>query len=384
MKNNTYIAKTMFGLEKVLADEINELGGGTIKLQNRAISFTADLETLYKINLASRLSLRILYPIMKFRAKDADSLYRSSQKYNWTSLLKTDNTFIIDNVVNSRYFKHSKYAALKLKDAIIDQFRAKRGNRPNIEIDHPDFRINLHIDEDFCTIALDASGESLHKRGYRLNRVKAPLNEVLAAGMIVLSGWDKESNIIDPMCGSGTIILEAAMMALNIPPNISRKNFGFMRWNSFDLKLFNSVKNKLISERKSIDFSIIGNDINKYSLNIARANAKQAKVDRFIKFTNYDFFNFKPDLDSGIIIINPPYGERLKNKNENLFYQKIGNTLKQNFNNFDAWVLSSNKEALKHLGLRTSRRLLLFNGALECKYHSYELYKGSRKRKYEL
>ncbi|MDX1702309.1 MAG: THUMP domain-containing protein, partial [Melioribacteraceae bacterium] len=254
MKKNNYIAKTMFGLEKVLADEIIELGGRVDKIQNRAVSFGADLATLYRINLASRLSLRILNPILTFRAKNAESLYKLSQKYDWTKLFNYDDAFVVDSVVNSRYFKHSKYAALKLKDAIVDQFRAKKGKRPNIRIDDPDFRFNLHIVDDLCTISLDASGESLHKRGYRLKSVKAPLNEVLAAGMITLSGWDKESNFVDPMCGSGTIILEATMIALNIPPNINRKKFGFEKWGNFDPILLKTVKNNLNSKRKPFNF----------------------------------------------------------------------------------------------------------------------------------
>ena len=383
MKCEKYIAKTLFGLEQVLADEIKSLGGRVDKIQNRAISFSADLGTLYKINLASRLSLRILKPLHKFKANNVESLYKSSRRYDWTTLLNIENTFAIDSVVNSKFFKHSKYAALKLKDSIVDQFRTKTGKRPNIHINDPDFRFNLHIDDDLCTISIDSSGESLHKRGYRLERVKAPLNEVLAAGMITLSDWDKKSNFIDPMCGSGTILFEAAMMALNIPPNINRSKFGFMNWESFDQKLFKTIKNKLIADKESFEFSILGNDISKAALNTARANAKRAKVDKYIEFTNVDFFGYNHTLESGKIIINPPYGQRLKNQDENLFYKNMGDTLKQKFNNFDAWILSSNKEALKHLGLRTSKRLLLYNGALECKYHNYSLYRGSRKRKYE-
>jgi len=383
MNNEEYIAKTLFGLEEILSDELKSFGASNIRIANRATTFHADLGTLYKINLASRTALRILKPIKNFYAKNPDQLYKKSKDFNWPRLISANDTFAIDCVANSEIFRHSKYAALKLKDAIVDQIRSINGKRPSVDVNNPKYRINLHIVNDQCTISLDSSGESLHKRGYRISGEIAPLNEVLAAGMILLSGWDGKSNFIDPMCGSGTLAIEAALIALNIPPNLYRSEFSFMHWKSFDNNLFKLVKSELITQKKNFPKIIIGNDKSNIVLKSAIANAKRAKVLPNITFTNLDFFYENNDYDSGIIITNPPYGERLKTDNMNDFYKKMGDTFKQNYNGFDAWVLSSNKEALKRLGLRTSRRLTLYNGSLECKYHNYKLFKGSMKKKYD-
>ncbi len=380
MDNQKYIAKTLFGLENILEKELQELGAKNTVISNRAVEFEANLKTLYKINLSSRITLRVIKPIKSFYAKNPEQLYKKAKQFNWFELINLHNTFVIDSVVNSNKFRHSKYAALKLKDAIVDQIREKTGKRPNVDVKNPTYRINLHIDDESCTISLDASGESLHKRGYRLSGEQAPLNEVLAAGMILLSGWDKKSNFIDPMCGSGTIAIEAALLAQNIAPNLSREKFGFMNWKNFDRDLLKKVKTELISAKKDFNNIIIANDINGSTLTSAKANAKRAKVETIIQFQNNDFFNSPNNLKSGTIITNPPYGERLKTDDINQFYKSIGDTLKTNYNNFDAWILSANKDALKHFGLRTSKRLFLFNGALECKFHNYKLYAGSKKR----
>jgi len=383
MSNNNYIAKTLFGLEEILAKELSQIGANKIYVSNRAVNFEADLKTLYKINLGARTALRVLFPIKSFTAKNPDQLYKKSKEYGWAQLISLNDTFLVDSVVNSNNFKHSKYAALKLKDAIVDKIRSQKGKRPNVDTKNPTFGINLHIDDEKCTISLDTSGESLHKRGYRLSGERAPLNEVLAAGMIFLSGWDKKAPFIDPMCGSGTLAIEAALMALNIPPNLNRNKFGFMNWKSFDKQIYQNAVTELKLDIKETCEIIIGNDNNSKSLISAKNNAKRASVDNVIKFTDNDFFKSNNSLESGTLICNPPYGERLKQEDIDEFYKKIGDTLKTNYNGFDAWVLSSNKIALKKLGLRTSRRLLLFNGALECKYHNYKLYKGSMKKKYE-
>jgi putative N6-adenine-specific DNA methylase len=323
-----------------------------------------------------------LKPIHEFKAKNPDQLYRNVKNYDWSSLFSHGDTLAIDGVVNSDFFKHSKYAALKVKDAIVDQIRDKTGKRPDVELNQPTYRINIHIEQDNCSLLLDSSGDSLHKRGYRIHGGFAPLNEVLAAGMISLSEWDLNSNFVDIMCGSGTLVIEALLMAKNIAPNINRNHFGFMNWDSFDRNRFNEVRNELISKQKETSHTFIANDISHDSIKIAQQNAIAANVESNIKFVEGDFSNLKHDFESGIIITNPPYDERLKVEDTIQFYKKIGDALKKNFNGFEAWILSSNKEAIKNLGLRTSRRLLLFNGALECKFHNYKLYQGSLKRKH--
>lgn len=241
--------------------------------------------------------------------------------------------------------------------------------------------MNIHIENNRCSVLIDSSGDSLHKRGYRLTGGEAPLNEILAAGMILLSGWDKDSNFIDPMCGSGTLVIEAASIATNNPPNISRSKFGFMNWKSYDEKLFRSVKSELISQKREFKHKIIANEINKPTLNTALENAKRAKLENLITFSNSDFFNLKNELTSGILITNPPYGERIKTEDIENFYKNIGDKLKKDYTNFDAWILSANKEAVKRIGLRTSKRLTLFNGSLECKFFNYKMYEGSKKQK---
>jgi len=383
MKNQKYIAKTFTGLEEVLSKELANIGAVNIVIQKRAVSFFGSQKLLYKANLSLRTCLRILKPIHKFNAINEDQLYRNIQKYDWTNLISVDDTFAIDSVVHSEYFKHSKYAALKVKDAIVDQIRHTKGERPNIDVKNPTFRIILHIDSNVVTLSLDSSGDSLHRRGYRLDGEQAPLNEVLAAGMILLSGWEGESNFIDPMCGSGTLVIEAATLTKNISPNLKRKKFGFMNWDSFDQKLYNEVKQELTTNQKDFEFKIIGSDKSIRAIDSAKKNAERAEVLDMISFEQNDFEQLEHNLDTGIIITNPPYGERLKQTNINDFYKKLGDTLKNNFSGFDAWIFSANKEALKNIGLRTSRRLALYNGSLECKFHCYQLYKGSKKAKFK-
>lgn len=378
-----YIAKTSFGLEDILENELKKLGASDLVKYKRAVEFKGNDQILFKANLALRTCLRILKPLHEFKARNPDQLYRNVKNFNWSSIISPSDTIAIDGVVNSDLFTHSKYAALKVKDAIVDQLRDKTGKRPNVELKHPTFRLNVHIDHDNCSILLDSSGDSLHKRGYRIQGGFAPLNEVLAAGMISLSEWDLESNFVDLMCGSGTLIIEAILMAKNIAPNIDRKHFGFMNWESFDRNRFDEVKNELIGKQKDINYKFIANDLSDDAILIAKSNAQNANVEEHITFVKGDFSNLEHNLESGIIITNPPYDERLKVEDSIQFYKKIGDTLKTNFNGFEAWILSANKEALKNLGLRTSRRLLLYNGSLECKFHNYKLYRGSLKRKHD-
>ncbi len=383
MKNTRYIAKTSYGLEDVLAKELHDIGATNIIKYKRAVEFEGNLELLYKANFSLRTCLRILKPLHHFRATNADQLYIQTKKFNWNSLVNPNDTIAIDGVVNSDYFTHSKYAALKVKDAIVDQIRDAKGKRPNVDIKNPTYRFNIHIDRNECSILLDSSGDSLHKRGYRMHGGTAPLNEVLAAGMIYLSEWNLDTNFVDPMCGSGTIIIEALLMAKNIAPNINRDRFGFMDWEDYDKDLFIKTKNELILQQREFNHTFIANDLGENAIVNAKNNANAALIGDNIKFIVGDFKKLEHNLEDGFIITNPPYDERIKQENVVEFYKEFGDTLKNNFTGFEAWVLSSNKEALKHLGLRTSRRLMLYNGALECKFHNYKMYKGSLKKKYE-
>ncbi|MFZ1290336.1 MAG: THUMP domain-containing protein [Melioribacteraceae bacterium] len=386
MKNEinlqTFIAKTPFGLEEILEKELKQIGAIDVIKLIRAVEFKGDLKILYKANLSLRTSFRILTPIYEFKAYNADQLYNKTKEFNWSKLISSNDTIAIDGVVSSEFFKHSKYAALKVKDAIVDQIRDVKGNRPNVELKNPTFRFNLHIENNNCSILLDSSGESLHKRGYRKSAGEAPLNEVLAAGMIQLSEWNLNSNFVDPMCGSGTLLIEAAMLAKNIAPNINRKHFGFMDWKDFDKNLFEKVKYELIQNQKKFDYKIIGNDINKNALENAIENAKNVNLIDSIQFEIGDFRNLDLKMDKGIIITNPPYDERIKIDDIKKFYKEFGDILKQKFTGFDVWILSANSEALKSVGLRTSKRLHLYNGALESRFYNYKLYEGSLKKKY--
>lgn len=378
-----YTAKTIFGLENILAEELKLLGGKNIILGNRAVSFSASLSDLYKMNLASKTALRILKPIKSFNAKSPEQLYRKSQEINWLKYIDTESTFAIDSAVHSLNFTHSKYAALKLKDAIVDQIRDIKGKRPNVDIKDPDIRINLHIENDKCTISLDSSGESLHKRGYRISGFEAPLNEVLAAGLVLLSGWNKISTFIDPMCGSGTIAIEAALSAANKAPNLNRERFGFMSWDNYDSKLFNKVKTELVKGEIKTNTKIYASDKSEKTINHAKKTIQRAGLINEIDLNISDFEKIENKFNVGTIIMNPPYDERIREKDIAELYKKIGDKLKQDFKGFEAWIFSANKEAIKHIGLRPSKKITLFNGALECKFMKFDLYEGSKKKKWD-
>jgi len=380
--NNKYekiIVKTFHGLEETLAREIEELGGKEVRTEIRMVSFRGNKELMYKANLALRTALRVLLPFKTFNSRHPDNLYRQVKNIDWSEFFSAQKTFAIDSVVNSKYFPHSKFASLKVKDAIVDQFREKTGKRPSIDTENPDVRISLHIADSVCTLSFDASGDSLHKRNYRLEKTRAPLNETLAAGLILLSGWRGDKLFLDPMCGSGTFSIEAAMIAKNIPPQISRKSFGFFKWKDFDWKLWEKVFAEAKSNIVEKTCLISASDISKKSIEIAKGNIKRAGLSGDINISAADISNLTIDSDEGTAIINPPYGERLKEENIFKLYREIGDKLKKDFSGFDVWIFSANKEALKHIGLRTSRRLTLFNGQLETKFHKYEMYRGSKK-----
>ena len=374
-------AKTFQGLENVLAKELELLGAEDITILKRAVSFSGNKELLYKSNLHLRTALRILHPIYTFIATNENDLYKKVSEFDWSAYLKLSQTFAIDSVVFSDYFTHSKYAALKCKDAIVDQFRDKTGKRPSIETKTPDVQFNVHVYKDEFTISIDSSGDSLHKRGYRNSQHDAPLNEVLAAGMLLLTGWEKSIPLIDPMCGSGTILMEATMIACNMPPQINRKTYGFMNWNDYEPELWNKVYEDAKSNINRSEINITGGDISRRSIDISKESLIKFGFHRDIRINKTSFLDFLPKSSTGMLIMNPPYGERQKEDDIFSLYKNIGSHLKQNFAGFDAWILSSNKDALKFIGLHPSKKLTLFNGALECKFQKFSLYQGSLKKK---
>lgn len=371
-------AKTSSGLEQILANEINAIGGKNIILGNRAVFYEGNLEIIYKSNYLLRTALRVLKEIEFFRFKNVDQFYLKCKEIDWLQYFSVDQSFVIHSTVgNSKDFSNSMFASLKAKDAIADYFREKLGKRPNVDTENPEIVIDLHIHADNCTISLDSSGDSLHKRGYRIKQGDAPLNEVLAAGMILLTGWKGECDFLDPMCGSGTLPVEAAMIAHNIPAGKFRKNYAFENWRDFDQLLLDSVKQS--TEKKEFNYNIYASDISGSNLLNAQTNARRALVFNKIKFQVSDFKDLKIQLNKGIIIINPPYGERLKERDLDELYAMIGERLKHQFAGNNAWILSSSMESFKFIGLKPEVRIDLFNGSLKCKYNHYKLFSGKRK-----
>jgi len=377
---NSFTAKTQFGLEDVLAEEIRKAGGKNIRVLRRAVSFDGDLDLLYKANLCLRTAVKILMPIGSFNARNEDALYMGIQRINWSKYMTTSDTLSIDGVVFSDYFNHSKYVALKCKDAIVDQFRKNTGIRPNVDIMNPDIKINIHISDDLCTVSLDSSGESLNRRGYRLEHNQAPLNENLAAGLILLTGWNGESNFTDFMCGSGTLLIEAAMIATNTPPNLRRSEFAFQKWTNYDENKFRLIIENLKNEIRPSKVTIQGSDVSARAMEITSENIKRSGIKGInFKLEQKSFTDAVPAGDPGIIVTNPPYDERMKEQDIAGFYKEIGNTLKKNFSGYDAWIISGNAEGTKSIGLKTSRKISLINGTIECKFLKFEMYMGSRK-----
>ena len=372
------IAKTFMGLEPVLAKELTQMGANDVEIGRRMVSFTGDKEMMYRANFQLHTAIRILKPIRHFRAKSADDVYEEIKKIDWTEFLGTDKTFTVDSVVFSEEFRHSKFVSYKVKDAIVDQFREKTGKRPNISVANPDIRLNMHIAEDKCTLSLDSSGESLHRRGYRQESVEAPLNEVLAAGMILLSGWQADTDFIDPMCGSGTLLIEAALIAKNMAPGLFRKEFAFEKWPDFDADLFDEIYNDESQERE-FNHKIYGYDIDMKAVNTARMNVKAAGLSDIITVEQQDFKNFTQPANKSIMISNPPYGERISTPDLLGTYKMIGERLKHQFKGNDAWILSYREECFDQIGLKPSIKIPLYNGSLECEFRKYQMFDGKLK-----
>lgn len=374
-ENDKLVATTYAGLEQVLADELKELDAKKIQVSRRAVYFAGNLEMVYRANYSLRTALRILLPIREFKIFKADDLYYQASKIKWENYFSTDKTFAIQSTVFSEQFKNSMYASLKLKDAIVDRFRKTQNLRPSVRVNQPDVLINLHIANNLCKISLDSSGESLHKRGYRTGNHEAPLSEVLAAGMIKLSGWKNNESLFDPMCGSGTIVIEAAMMAKNIKPGEIGRKYAFQNWKNFNQSIFEKVKNE--NTHYKVNFAIYGSDISRTSIDLAFRNAEKVNVNDIIKFEIKDFKTTTRKDDCTFILFNPPYGKRIK-AGDTEFYSMVGERLKHEYPGYKVWVISTN-ECLKSIGLRPTKKIPLFNGALPCSFRKYELYTGSKK-----
>ena len=370
--------KTFFGLEEILAEELRKLGGTNVEVKNRAVNCEGDLGFLYKINYSARTALKILVPVLTFKAWDVDRFYDKLFSFPWDEYMTVDQTFAIDTTIYSERFNHSQFISLKMKDAIADYFNFKFRKRPSVDTQNPDVKFHLHIDRELVTISLDSSGDALFKRGYRKEQGEAPINEVLASGMLQLAGWDGKGNFLDPMCGSGTLLIEAAMIAMDLPAQIFRKKFGFQNWLNYDAELFQQIKEVRVNRVREFTGKIVGYDLDSNMLHASRINIEAAEMEDVIEVREQDFFESKKELFPLLMVFNPPYDERIE-INDDEFYKKIGDMFKKSYPNTLAWLISSDLDAMKKVGLRPSRRIKLYNGKLECRFLQFEMYEGTKK-----
>lgn len=381
--NYKMMAKTLFGFEPLLAKELRDLGAGHVQEGVRNVTFEGDLGFMYKANICLRTALKVLKPIKTFKVANEKDLYRNVYELDWPEIFDQDKTFAIDTTMSSDVFSNSMFVSLKAKDAIVDKFRAVVRQRPDVRTQDPDVRINIHIFKNTCTVSLDSSGSSLHQRGYRILTNIAPINEVLAAGLLLHSGWDGNTDFLDPMCGSGTFLVEAAMIACNIPPNINRESYAFMHWKDYDAELHQKIVDASLKKTREFHHKIIGYDKAPSAVRKSQENVENANLSAYISIERKDFFYTEKPVDGKLFMMfNPPYGERLPIEVDE-FYAKIGDTLKQAYPGTNAWMITSNLEALKHVGLRPSKKIKAFNGKLEARLVEYEMYEGSKKQKHQ-
>lgn len=371
------IAKTFMGLEEVLATELVSLGANNVAIQRRAVSFTGDKALLYKANMWLRTASRVLKPIITFRANDADEVYEKIKTVDWSKLMSVDSTFSIESTVYSDEFKHSKFVSYRVKDAIVDWFREKTGDRPSVRLDNPDLMFNIHISQRTCTLSLDSSGDSLHKRGYRISQNEAPINEALAAGMIMMAGWEGKTDFVDPMCGSGTLLIEAALIALNIPPGLYRSAFAFEKWKDFDRELFETIYHD-DSEERPFEHFIYGSDISSRAIKISEQNVKSAGLLKYIRLEVKPVAELEAPSEGCLFVTNPPYGERITSPDIFSLYATLGSVMKHKFQGSSCWIISSHDECLEKIGLKPSQKNKLLNGKLECQYNRYDIFAGKR------
>ena len=373
-------ATTLFGLEDILAEELKSIGATKLRVQRRFVEFSGDQYIMYKANLWCRTAIRILKPIASFTLHEEKDLYREIQEIRWDKYITPQSTIAIDSFVRNSIFTHSLYVSQLTKDAIVDQMRDEKGNRPGVDLKDPDLRLNLHIQQNQAVLSLDSSGDSLHKRGYRIQTNTVPLNEVLAAGILYLTGWDCNSSFIDPMCGSGTFLIEAAMMALGRIPGYYRSKFGFMRWLDYDAGLYHGIQDEAIkNERATLTFPIEGSDVNRKSFQIACKNVQNAAMEDYIQIHHKAFEEQTPPPAPGVMVMNPPYGERQEVDQLREKYKRIGDVLKSKYKNYTAYVFTGNLQEAKYIGLKTSFRKELFNGAIDCRLLKYDMYAGSKR-----
>ena len=380
--NFKMIAKTFYGFEEILSKELLKLGAQNIEKGSRSVSFYGDKGFMYKANLSLRTAIKILKPIKSFKFKDQDDFYNKIYKVDWEKYLDKDGSFLVSSIVfHSNLFNHSKYVSLKVKDAVVDRFRDLFKCRPNIDLIQPDLKINIHVNKNTCNVSLDSSGESLHKRGYKAFGTIAPINEVLAAGIILMSEWKADSDFLDPMCGGGTILIEAAMIACNIAPNLNRKEFAFEKWKDWDEELFELIEKSVIKKVVKFDYKIYGYDISGLAIKKAKENIKNAELEINIIVEKRDFFTTKKKNENNLhVLFNPPYNKRISYDIKDM-YTNIGNTLKNNYSDSNVWLITSNIEAIKNIELHPSKKIKLFNANLESRLVNYEIYKGSKKIK---
>lgn len=371
---DTFIVKTMAGLEPVLMQELNALGASGVRELKRAVAFDGDLEMMYRANYQLRTALRVLRRVISFPAYNERNLYAGMRDIDWSKFMDVGDTVAVDAVVSGSVFRHAQYVAQLTKDAIVDQFRDKYGRRPNVNTVAPTLRVNVHTQGTNVIVLLDSSGDSLHRRNYRKDTVEAPLNEVLAAGMILHSGWNGTIPFVDPMCGSGTLPIEAAMLAKAMPPQFHRERFGFFKWPDFDQKKWDEIKRQADARIKPLEVEIAGFDVELRARNAIALNLMACGLEKEVKIDRMAFEKLEAPYETGVLMMNPPYDERLKLEDTVAFYQGIGDRLKHHWPGWTAWIISSNKDALKHIGLRASRRINLFNGALECSFQKFEMY----------
>ena len=376
------LAKTFKGLEQVLATELVQLGANNVQVERRAVSFTGDKRMLYTANMCLRTASRVLVPILSFKAQKADDIYEQVKALDWSQYMTVKTTFQIDATVYSDYFRHSQFVTYRVKDAIVDYWMERENQRPSVKLEGADLYLNVHIAGDRVTLSLDSSGESLHKRGYRVANTQAPINEALAVGMLLLAGWNGQSDFYDPMCGSGTLLIEAALIARNIAPGVYRQGFAFEKWADFDANLWDEVYNDDSRERE-FKHKIYGSDAGFYAVQAATKNIQSASLQRDIEVKQIRVEELRladTNTEGALVMINPPYGERLsQDKNVLRLYQDMGTALKHQFSGATAWIISSNEEALKCIGLRPAKKIHLVNGDLDCLFNKYELFKGDRK-----
>ena len=380
--NFKMVAKTFYGFEEILSRELLKLGAQNIEKGSRSVSFYGDKGFMYKANLSLRTAIKILKPIKSFKFKDQDDFYNKIYKVDWEKYLDKDGSFLVSSIVfHSNLFNHSKYVSLKVKDAVVDRFRDLFKCRPNIDLIQPDLKINIHVNKNTCNVSLDSSGESLHKRGYKAFGTIAPINEVLAAGIILMSDWKADSDFLDPMCGGGTILIEAAMIACNIAPNLNRKEFAFEKWKDWDEELFELIEKSVIKKAVKFHHKIYGYDISGLAIKKAKENIKNAELEINIIVEKRDFFTTKKKNENNLhILFNPPYNKRISYDIKDM-YTNIGNTLKNNYSDSNVWLITSNIEAIKNIELHPSKKIKLFNANLESRLVNYEIYKGSKKIK---